>query len=75
VKTRIAIISFVSIYLYQAFDENLPVRLVVWTAANPVAIRNCTDASIFHKPSLTLRTYRKVEKFDGDEFIIDFEPG
>ena len=61
-------------HLLQAYEENLPVRLVVATAENPDAIRNCTDASIFHKTFAARENLvGKLITFDGDKFIIDFE--
>jgi hypothetical protein len=48
--------------------------LVVATAENPDAIRNCTDASVFRKTfSAREELIGKVVLFDGDKFIIDFE--
>lgn len=66
--------ALLSKHLLQAYDENLPVRLVVATAENPDAIRNCTDASVFHKTFAAREDLLgKVIMFDGDTFIIDFE--
>jgi putative restriction endonuclease len=61
-------------HLQQAIDENLPVRLVVATAENPEAIRNCTDASVFRKTFAAREEVKgKVVMFNGDKFIIEFE--
>jgi len=57
-----------------AFDNNLPVRLVVATLDYPGARVEDVDASTLPKTfSVDENIIGKVVKFDGDAFAIEFQ--
>lgn len=60
-------------HLLKAFAENLPVRMVVATAADPEAVEREPDASKFKK-TFHIRDdlIGHVTEFDGDRFVIEF---
>lgn len=60
-------------HLSQAFTEQLPVRMVIATAQNPVAVDQGHDASKVKKTfHVREDAVGKVISFDGDSYVIEF---
>lgn len=61
-------------HIKQAFDEQLPIRLVIASASEPKEVISGEDASFVPKTFLArVDLVGKVISFDNDTFVIDFE--